>query len=239
MRHRGWMSTIAYVTGLAGLVNLALTPGASQWLPWIIGLYLLGGLTISVGYHRLFCHGAFKAHPFWHWFFATAGVLFMYGSPIQWSVTHSAHHKWSDTDRDPHPKPSTALFSKSYRKVPLDLWKMRRLLRQGEWHWFVDRNYANLWLTLVSFMAALNWEFVLYAYLPALGLAHLTGAIHNTFSHLGGKPRDWWFMEFILPAGGEWLHGQHHAKERLCDFRSRWYHLDPGALFIKLIRKRT
>lgn len=239
MRHRGWMSTAAYVTGLVALVNLATTPSAHHWVPWVMALVIAGGLTMSVGYHRLFCHAAFQTNKVWHWLFATGGVLFMYGSPIQWAVTHSAHHKWSDTDRDPHPKPSTALFSKSYRNVPLDLWKIKRLVRQGEWHWFVDRFYANLWLTLVCLMAAISWEFVLYAYLPALGLAHLIGAIHNTLSHLGGKPRDWWFMEFLLPAGGEWLHGRHHQHPRLPDFRYRWYHFDPGALFIKLIRSRA
>lgn len=239
MRHRPWMSTAAYIGGLAALVNLVVTPSAHPWIPWILVLMTTGAITISVGYHRLFCHASFPTHKFWHWLFATTGVLYLLSSPLQWTVTHATHHRWSDTDRDPHPEPLRAMFTKSYRKVPLDLWKAKRLIRQNRWHLFVDKHYANIWLVLVSLAAAISWEFVLYAYFPALGIAHFIGSLHNTLSHVGGKPRDWWFLEFILPAGGEWLHARHHKYERLPDYRYRWYHFDLGALFIKLIRTRT
>lgn len=239
MRHRASNSTGAYYVGLIALAALPLTEGWTAWLPILLGIQILGGLTVSVGYHRLFCHGAFKAHAAWHWAFALLGVFFMYGSPLQWVVTHAAHHRHSDTPLDPHPRGWRALLTKAYYDVPLPLWRARRLLRQQPaLHRFVDRNYMGIWWLLVFAMLIASPEFFVRAYLPALGVAHLVGAVHNALSHRGGRPHDFWFMELLLPAGGEWLHGRHHERQGLASFRTRWYHLDPGAALIALIRSR-
>ena len=239
MRHKGWMSSVAYWLGLAAIVSLPFrTDYAFAWLLLMAAVYLVGSATLSVGYHRLFCHNSFKTSGFWHWFFAVSGVAFMYSSPLQWVVTHAAHHKNSDTDLDPHPRPWVALFKKDYRDVPLDKWKARKLVRQGVLHPFVDRYYVGIFAALVGAMFAVSPEFVLNAYLPALGAAHLVGGIHHTFSHANGSPRDLPFMEFLLPASGEWLHGRHHQKAGLADFRTKWWHIDTGAVLIRLIQAK-
>lgn len=240
MRHQYWMSSVAYATNLALLVSLPSHADALSWLPAMLLCYLVGSLTISVGFHRLFCHQAFKASAGWHWFFAIFGVLAMYGSPLQWAVTHSAHHKYSDTDRDPHPTPWTwkALLTKSYRPVPLDIYRARRLLRQHPLlHRFVDGAYVEIYLVLMGVLLWTAPDFVALALLPGLGLVQFIGSLHNTISHKDGRARDLWWMEYLLPAAGEWLHGLHHRKPRLSDFRTRWYHLDTGALLVRLIRK--
>lgn len=239
MRQTYWMSTAAYHLNLLLLLTLPLRDGWSAWLPALVACYLLGSWTITVGFHRLFCHQAFKAHPAWHWLFALFGCLFMYGSPVQWAVTHSAHHKHSDTERDPHPAPWTwrALLMKSYRPVPLDLFRARRLIRTNPTlHRFVDGNYVALFLAMLAALVLISPAFVFNALLPAVGLVQLVGGLHNTISHKAGQARDLWFLEYLLPAGGEWLHGLHHRKPRLADFRTRWYHLDTGALVIRAIR---
>lgn len=237
MRHAAWMSTIAYYVGLLALVTMPMRDGWISWLPFILAIQVVGGLTISVGYHRLFCHGAFRAAPAWHGLFAGLGVFFMYGSPLQWVVTHAAHHKHADTPLDPHPRGPRALLTKAYHDVPLELWRARRLLRAHRaLHQVVDGHYVELWCLLLVTMTLLSPTFVLMAYLPALGVAHLVGAIHNTVSHHGGAPRDIWWMELLAPAGGEWLHGAHHAKPGRATFRTRWYHIDPGAAVIRAIQ---
>ncbi len=238
MRHKTWMSSVAYFVGLAALLTLPLHAGWLAWLPVIVAIQIIGGLTISVGYHRLFCHGAFKTSPLWHKLFAGLGVFFMYGSPLQWVVTHAAHHRHSDTDLDPHNKGARALLSKSYRNVPLELWRARRLLRtEKQTHQLVDGWYVPLWIALFIAMLLISPTFVLMAYLPALGVAHFVGGLHNALSHNKDGARDLWFMELLAPAGGEWLHGTHHKSQGKSDFRTRWYHIDPGATVISWIRK--
>ena len=237
-RHRAWMSTAAYWTGLVALAYFALRDmDWVRWVPAMLLTYLVASITISVGYHRLFCHGSFKVSRFWHVLFAITGTLFMYSSPLQWSVTHATHHRFSDTDRDPHPKPRDALIFKGYRDVPLDTWQLRRLVRRsGVFHMWVDQWYVLIYGALVAVLCLVSPAYVLNAYLPALGLAHFVGGLHNLISHAHGHPRDLPWMEYILPASGEWLHGRHHDKAGLWDFRTQWWHVDLGALVIRAIK---
>ncbi|XP_053611892.1 acyl-CoA Delta(11) desaturase-like [Plodia interpunctella] len=65
-------------------------------------MYLASGFAITIGAHRLWTHRAFKAKlPFkllLMMFFASAGQ----NSIKQWVRDHRIHHKYSDTDADPH-----------------------------------------------------------------------------------------------------------------------------------------
>ena len=240
MRHSAWMSTAGYYAGLAALVTLLVrAEGALAQSLFAVGaIYLVGSLTISVGYHRLFCHGAFRTSAFWHRVFALLGVAFLYGSPLQWAVTHATHHRRSDTAGDPHPRGWRALAFKGYRAVPLDRWRARRLLRQDPLHGIVDRHYVEFYVAGLAVVAAVSPSFLLNAYLPALGLAHLVGGLHNLLSHHAGGPRNLPLMEFLLPASGEWLHGSHHDRPGRASFRAARWHPDLGAAFIHLIRTR-
>jgi len=236
-RHRSWMSTLMYYCGLASIANLVVNNNVITYLPYILVLYLTGSLTISVGYHRLFCHSAFKTSNFWHKFFALSGVVFMYSSPLQWIVVHTTHHKHSDTHRDPHPQNYEALIFKRYRQVPLNLWKARKLLRSNNIHKIVDQYYVLLFLTFVVALGLMLPNILLYVYLPAVGLAHFVGALHNSFSHHHKSPRDMWWLEYVVCTSGEWLHKTHHERPGLTSFRSRWYHFDLGAIVINLIKR--
>ena len=237
MRHRVWMTNAVYYVGTAALLYTAWA--RTEYLLYAAVFYLWAIVTLSVGYHRLFCHGAFEANRFWHWFFALSGVLFVVSSPMQWVVTHATHHKNSDTDLDPYARSLTAsaLLKISYKEVPLMTLVGRRLLRD-RMHIFVDRYYSGLWgASAFAFMLALP-ELFFFAYLPALGAAYLVVAIHQTFSHAHDKPHDLWFMELVLPSAGEWLHNTHHKRPRSWNFSSKWYHFDMGAFVVRLIRSR-
>lgn len=239
LRHKVWMSTAIYYIGLASLIHLPFSgEGWTAYLPAIYLIFICGGITLSVGYHRLFCHNGFKAHKFWHSLFAVSGVVYMYSSPLQWVVTHSTHHKHSDTDKDPHPNALTVLFSKAYRDVPLDTWRCRKLLRRGNLHRLVDNYYVGIYAVLIGTATLISTDFILYAYLPAIGAAHLVAGIHNLVSHWGKKPRDLPLMEYIIPLGGEWLHGVHHEKPGRVDFRTKPWHFDIGYMVISFIRQR-
>lgn len=238
MRHKAWMANVAYYLGVAALVYAVFVN--PSWLWYSFALYLMGAVTLSVGYHRLFCHGAFETNRFWHSFFAFYGVLFMYSSPLQWAVTHATHHRHSDTDLDPHEGPlkPASLFRKGYRDVPLMTILGRRLLRDPI-QLFVDKYYALIWVAMAATMMAVSIDFFMFAYLPALGAAHLVAAFHQTFSHIGGKPRDLWFLELVFPSAGEWLHGHHHKHWRAWKFSHKWYHLDMGAGVVRMIKSRS
>lgn len=63
---------------------------------------LVTGLSITVGYHRLFAHRSFQAHPlvtFLNLFFGAAAFE---QSALWWSSLHRDHHRYVDTDQDPY-----------------------------------------------------------------------------------------------------------------------------------------
>jgi stearoyl-CoA desaturase (Delta-9 desaturase) len=65
-------------------------------------LYVLTGYGVTVGYHRLFAHRAFRAKRPLKIALAIAGSMAVQGSVIGWVATHRRHHAHSDRPGDPH-----------------------------------------------------------------------------------------------------------------------------------------
>ncbi|CAG2110951.1 unnamed protein product [Medioppia subpectinata] len=74
------------------------------WFTWIFGYWwgLAGGLGVTAGAHRLWSHRSYKARLplriLLMIFFSIAGQNSVY----EWSRDHRVHHKYSETDADPH-----------------------------------------------------------------------------------------------------------------------------------------
>ncbi len=87
---------------------VAAVPVAWGWgLSWrdvIISLvmYVLSGLGITVGFHRYFTHGSFRANRTLKVALAVAGSLAIEGPVIRWVADHRRHHAFSDREGDPH-----------------------------------------------------------------------------------------------------------------------------------------
>ncbi len=88
-------------------VAFALPIAWGGWLSWLditlaIGLWLLTAGGITVGYHRYFTHGSFKANRTVKIILAVFGSLAIEGSLDQWVADHRKHHKFSEEIGDPH-----------------------------------------------------------------------------------------------------------------------------------------
>jgi stearoyl-CoA desaturase (delta-9 desaturase) len=80
---------------------------AAGWLGWsdvviFAVFYLASGLGVTVGFHRYFTHGSFKARRPLRIALAIAGSLSLEMGIIDWVATHRRHHKFSDAEGDPH-----------------------------------------------------------------------------------------------------------------------------------------
>ena len=90
------------------LAFLAAIPVAWGWgMGWtdaalFLVFYYVTGLGITVGYHRLFTHGSFKANRPLRIALAIAGSMAIEGPVIRWVADHRRHHAYSDRDGDPH-----------------------------------------------------------------------------------------------------------------------------------------
>lgn len=67
-----------------------------------LGLMLLTGLGITLGYHRLLTHRSFQTFPVVKGVIALLGALAGEGPPSVWVATHRQHHLYSDREGDPH-----------------------------------------------------------------------------------------------------------------------------------------
>jgi len=78
--------------------------GLLGWHDVIIALvaYAITGHGITVGFHRYFTHGSFKARRGLRIALALAGSAAVQGPVIRWVADHRRHHKFSDRDGDPH-----------------------------------------------------------------------------------------------------------------------------------------
>jgi stearoyl-CoA desaturase (delta-9 desaturase) len=95
--------TIVPILGL-GLV------GWQVWNEWLhvsdlivlVICYLLTGFGVTVGFHRLFTHRAFKTSTPVRAILAALGSAAIEGPIVSWVADHRKHHVYSDVEGDPH-----------------------------------------------------------------------------------------------------------------------------------------
>jgi stearoyl-CoA desaturase (delta-9 desaturase) len=78
-----------------------------DWLGWsdvaiFIFMYLVSGIGVTVGFHRMLTHRAFQTSPATRYVFAYLGSLSVQGPVIDWVADHRKHHAHTDVEGDPH-----------------------------------------------------------------------------------------------------------------------------------------
>ncbi len=68
----------------------------------LVAMFAISGHGITVGFHRHFTHGSFKAASALRAALVVAGSMAIQGPVIQWVADHRRHHAFSDRDGDPH-----------------------------------------------------------------------------------------------------------------------------------------
>ena len=95
--------TVLPFVGL-GLAAWQLWESALNWSDVIVFaiVYTLTGLGITVGFHRLLTHRAFKTKPWVRGVFGALGSAAIEGPVISWVADHRKHHAFADQEGDPH-----------------------------------------------------------------------------------------------------------------------------------------
>ncbi|MEQ8767074.1 MAG: fatty acid desaturase [Planctomycetota bacterium] len=212
--------------------------------------YLLSGLGITAGYHRYYSHQSYRCHPIVQIFHLIFGAIALQQPVYDWARNHRLHHRYSDTDRDPHnirrgffwAHMGWVLFDHGYEgnyTTVKDLSDNRLVQWQRRLYWPIFVLFAiGLPLFLGSLYGrpggALLWAGLLRIVLQS----HATYAI-NSFAHTFGRrphstrteARD--SLLLALVSHGEGYHNYHHRFAS--DYRNGhlWHHWDPTKWFIK------
>ena len=214
--------------------------------------YVWTGLSITMGYHRLWSHKAYKCNAIVKYFLLIAGTATMQNSVIQWASDHRKHHK--DVD-DPINDPYAATrgfwyshFTWMLRYSSDDVQEIRGIndLLKDKALVFQHKYYGILaMLSCFGLPALFGWlvggnilECVLLGgFLRVVLVHHATFCINSMAHILGRRPystkntaRDS-FITAIL-TGGEGYHNYHHAFAG--DYRNgiRFFDLDPSKWLI-------
>jgi stearoyl-CoA desaturase (delta-9 desaturase) len=229
------------------------------------GMWLLTGLGLTVGYHRLFTHRAFSTGTAVSGMLVIMGSMAGRGSMLSWVAMHRRHHELSDHEGDlhsPNLHGSTALA------------RLRGFLH-AHLTWMIEHDYPNVVHYVPDLMAdrallAVNRYYYTWVLLGLLvpaaigGVATgswwgaLTGflwggivrmfvveqamsAINSVMHTFGVRPfatRDDHSRNLGVMAWlawGEGWHNNHHAFPYSAAFGLRWFEFDPGFFFIRLL----
>lgn len=206
----------------------------------------LATLGITMGYHRLWSHGAYKAHWLLRVCLAFMGTLGFQGSIRWWVVRHRLHHRFTDSSNDPYDAKKGFWFSHMGWVFQKAYYPKMSLIDMSDLDrdpivMFQHRYYV--WLALLSgfilptLIGHFGWNdglgALLYSgYVSRVAIWHVTFCI-NSFAHWLGE------QEFstentsrgglilALFTQGEGNHNFHH--ENPSDYRNgvHWYDWDP------------
>ncbi|KAI8997991.1 acyl-CoA desaturase [Gaertneriomyces semiglobifer] len=252
-----WLSSgLLTITPLLSIYALLSVPIVPKTAIWALTYYFITGFGITAGYHRYWSHRSYDAaKPFQVWM-ALAGAGAVEGSIKWWSRHHRAHHRWTDTDKDPYAAHRGFLHSHI-------LWMMIKdpsrsngkadisdLKRDPVVNW-QHRNFVPLMLfmgfvfpTLVAGLGWGDWKGgYFYAGIVRLVFLHHATFCVNSLAHWLGEhtyddrqtPRDHFFTAIVTL--GEGYHNFHH--EFPSDFRNaiRFWQYDPTKWLIWLSSK--
>lgn len=214
---------------------------------WLLGLgsyIIVEGCGVSVGLHRYFSHRSFKTNFIFEFLLLFLGTVSTLGSTIAWVGVHRKHHSVSDKEGDPH-SPLIIGFFRSYvgywPRFDVSLKDVKDLSR-NKYHRFFHKNYFKIIFLWCLILFAINPLLVLFVYcLPAVGSFH-AAAMVNTICHKLGyrnfptKDHSQNNLFVALITCGEGYHNNHHQRPNCYNFSKKWWELDLGALFVKLIK---
>jgi stearoyl-CoA desaturase (Delta-9 desaturase) len=75
--------------------------GVSDLITFAV-MYVIAGLGISIGYHRMLTHRAFDANRPIRALLTTSGAIAGQAPPLIWAAHHRRHHRLADRPGDPH-----------------------------------------------------------------------------------------------------------------------------------------
>lgn len=222
-----------------------------QYVDWLdvtlmFTLYVISGLGITIGFHRMLTHKSFETSRPLKALFLIMGCMALEGDPISWASTHIQHHAHSDDEEDPHSpleglwhshvgwlfthKNNIEMYGKWLTKDPTIVWVSKT--------WYLWAALGILIPTLIAGWSGLIWGGLVRIFLTH----HITWSVNSichTFGRRDYNTRDASRNNFIvgLLAFGEGWHNNHHAFPRSAFHGLRWWQIDISAYIIRALEK--
>jgi len=238
--------TISIFSYCCLIYSLIILPITDLWKIFVV--YYVVGCFEQMFHHRKFAHKLWKG-PKW---LDCIGMLVanqsLLGTSIYFSAAHRMHHKFSDTEKDPH----SPLFKSKFKLQFFYPWheynfKYSIDLIKDKLHLFFGKNYFRImviiWLSIIL-ITSFNWWITIW--MPGIALVvliknHLNYTLHgkNNQGYTNYSTGDfsknkliWGYLSF------DGWHNNHHSNLHSWYLGKKWWELDiPGIViaFFSLI----
>jgi stearoyl-CoA desaturase (Delta-9 desaturase) len=262
---------------LAHLLNLSIPPVAlvtaililwDQAVGWrdlaiLAAMYLLAGLGVTLGFHRLFTHRCYVTYRPIGWVLAILGQMALQGSVLDWVADHRKHHAHADRDGDPHSPHGEGSTVRNLWYAHVG-WLFRHqgsaekeryapdLIRDPAIR-AIDRGFAasvalslalpfalglGLGGSVAAGLTALLWGGVVRIFIFQHAIFSLNSIAHfygrRSFPTNDRSTDVFWLVPATL---GEGWHNTHHAFPRAASLRRHWWQLDPSGAAISALER--
>jgi stearoyl-CoA desaturase (delta-9 desaturase) len=256
-QHVNWLNCF-FIGGipLLGCIAALWTPLQLKTAIFAVVYYYCTGLGITAGYHRLWAHKSYSATRPLEVFLALCGGGAIEGSARWWSRDHRAHHRYTDTSKDPYSVRKGLLYSHlGWMVMKQNPKRIGRTdisdLNENAVVVWQHKNYISVALGMGIFfpalVAGLGWNDwrggIIYAGILRVFFVQQATFCVNSLAHWLGdqpfddrnSPRDHVFTALVTL--GEGYHNFHH--EFPSDYRNaiEWWQYDPTKWFIWLMKK--
>ena len=185
----GFSWTMAFLSFLFGMF----------WA-WVVGHNII---------HYYFSHGKYEDNLksyFYTFLSLTSGL----GSPISFSASHRQHHRFVDTEKDPH---SPAHIG--WKRVYFLDWAPQNInprmisdFARSKFQKWVHKRWYWLHIAIVIILLLIDPRIVFFALSPGVLYSFHSASLTNTLSHIGGTHRN--APELKILGWWGWKHADHH-----------------------------
>ena len=230
--------TFIHIAGLSALFFFTW----KAFLVFIILFFIISPIGVTLTYHRLLSHRAFKVPQWFEYCLVTFGALSGQGPVLLWVAEHRLHHQHSDTLKDPHSARhggfwwSHMLHLFFHKEFEDNETKWRRYIPDLTCHPYY------FWISKYNFLIAFSMVPVMYyfggmpfvmwgVFMRVLFMLHVTWFVNSATHRFGyrnfdtkdGSGNVWWVA--LLSAGEGW-HNNHHAQSNCAAHGRMWWEFD-------------
>jgi len=184
------------------------------WWQWALTAFMYFGITClgtTVYYHRYLSHHSFKCNKWFQLVCLFFAHISLQGSALQWASVHRQHHRFIETEKDPH-SPTLMGFFKAHFGYPenvdlsyvKDLAKDNMLVIQHK-HYL---KFMFLWIALIGIL--IEPFAIIYLWMLPAGLSRGIIGLILSYSHREAYPHNDEWVGWIT--FGEGWHDNHHQK---------------------------
>ncbi|MBX2850705.1 MAG: fatty acid desaturase [Phycisphaeraceae bacterium] len=233
------------------------------YLGLLVGMYLVTGFGITIGYHRLFTHRSFATPKWVSTLLAVMGSMAVEGPVLHWVAVHRKHHQHSDNHDDPH---SPHAFGGGMLAMIRGMWHAhvgwslgkRKHTDLSTYVYDLKKDRVLVWTSrlfplwvalgllvpaVLGGLLTMSWMGVLLGFLwgglvRVMVVHHITWSI-NSVCHIWGstpyKSNDESKnnVVFGILALGEGWHNNHHAFPRSARHGLAWWQFDISYIIIR------